>query len=238
MKQLLGTVFVALLGFVFWHLAPLMAPGELNGIADYFARYSVRDNHVANVVTAIVVNYRGFDTAGEVLVLFASVAGVGFILRRNQGVILSQPRSSGELVATASRGLIAPVIVFGAYIFIHGHLTPGGGFQGGVVIASGVLLLMMADRDRSLPHGFMLWLESLSGFSIVLVGAVGLVAGGSFLANRVMSTGGELVPLGEWNRLFSAGLIPVLYVLVGLKVGAELSALLDAMLHAGVPEEE
>jgi multicomponent Na+:H+ antiporter subunit B len=71
----------------------------------------------------------------------------------------------------------------------------------------------------------MSWLESLSGFGFVVVGLVGLAVAGSFLANR------GVVPLGTWNRLFSAGLIPVIYVLVGLKVGSELAALLDVMMR-------
>ena len=82
MKQIFGLIFIIILGIVMYHLAPLMAPTELHGISGYFAENGVRDNHIANIVTSIVVNYRGFDTLGEVMVLFSSVAGVGFILRR------------------------------------------------------------------------------------------------------------------------------------------------------------
>lgn len=227
-----------ILGFLMFSLAPIMGASELKGIAEYFTTYGVQDNHAPNLVTAVIVNYRGFDTLGEVLVLFSSVAGVGFILRRHSNIRLTKPRNSGELINTAARGLISPIIVFGAYIFIHGHLTPGGGFQGGAVVASGMLLLLLANRDRHVPHAFMLWMESLSGFGFVLVGLIGLALGGSFLANRVVETGGDIVSLGVWNTLFSAGLIPLIYILVGLKVGAELSALVDIMLHNGLAQEE
>ena len=123
-------------------------------------------------------------------------------------------------------------MVFGAYIFVHGHLTPGGGFQGGAIVASAVLLLLLADRDRGLNHNVLGWIESMSGFLYVTVGLLGLVVAGSFLSNK------GVLPLGTWNNLFSAGLIPVIYVLVGLKVGSELGSLLDVMAHSGEPAAE
>ncbi len=229
MKPLFSLVMLALLATLSLRLAPLLQPGEeLGQVAAHYASQGLVDNRGSNLVTSVVVNYRGFDTLGEVVVLFLSVTGIGFVLRRRQGLVLPAPVPASELVRTGSYLLLAPVLLFGAYIFIHGHLTPGGGFQGGAVVASAVLMMLLANRDRHLPHGLLSWIESLSGFAYVLVGFVGLFAAGSFLANRV--------PLGQWGDLFSAGLIPVIYVLIGLKVGTELSALLDQMTHSAEPE--
>ncbi|MBN2799279.1 MAG: hypothetical protein JXX28_09055 [Deltaproteobacteria bacterium] len=225
MKQLIGSVFVLVMGLFLWSLVPLLGPSA-GYLSTYFTQHGVADNHTANLVTAVVVNYRGFDTLGEVLVLFASVSGATFVLRRRDGLPTAQPWPASEFLATGARALFAPLVVFGAYIFVHGHLTPGGGFQGGAVVASAVLMLLLVNRDRHLPHGLMTWLESLSGFGFVLTGLIGLAVGGSFLSNK------GLMPLGEWNTLFSGGLIPIIYVLVGIKVGAELSALLDVMFHS------
>jgi multicomponent Na+:H+ antiporter subunit B len=112
--------------------------------------------------------------------------------------------------------------LFGTYIFLHGHLTPGGGFQGGVVIATGFLLLLLSNRLDELHHGVMAWVESLSGFLYISVGLAGLVWAAGFLDPRFL-------PLGEYGRLASAGAIPVIYSLVGLKVGAELVGIIDGM---------
>ncbi len=232
MKQLLGIVILLALGALMLRLVPAGQPGELGDVARHYAERGVLEDGGSNLVTSIVVNYRGFDTLGEVTVLFLSVAGAGFVLRRRAGQRPQEPEPASEILVTAARMLFAPVVLLGVYIFVHGHLTPGGGFQGGAVVASAVLLLLLTDRSRHLPHGLLGWLESLSGFGFVLVGLLGLAAAGSFLANR------NVLPLGQWNRLLSAGVIPVIYVLIGLKVGSELSVLLENLMHSdGVGEE-
>jgi multicomponent Na+:H+ antiporter subunit B len=226
---------------LFWYLASAGTPTELGSVSGHYVERGLEENRGSNLVTSVVVNYRGLDTLGEVTVLFLSVTGVAFVLRRRRdsdgsdaaraagsaraGAGAGERVPASELVQTGARLLVGPMILFGAYIFVHGHLTPGGGFQGGAVVASAVLLLLLADRERELPHGLMSWLESLSGFGFVVVGLIGLAVAGSFLANN------GVVPLGVWNRLFSAGLIPIIYVLIGLKVGSELAALLDVLMR-------
>ncbi len=231
MKTLVSVVALATLAVLLWQLAPIAMPTDLGPVANHYVTRGLQENRGSNIVTSIIVNYRGFDTLGEVAVLFLSVSGAAFVLRRRTGLEVHEPLPASEIVSTGARLLFGPIVLFGAYIFVHGHLTPGGGFQGGAVVASGVLLLLLADRDRVLPHGFLSWLESLSGLGFVLAGAAGLFVAGSFLSNR------GILPLGAWNQLFSAGVIPVIYVLVGLKVGAELATLLDVLIHAADEEE-
>ncbi len=231
MKQIVSIIALATLAVLLWHLIPIAAPSGLHGVARHYTQDGLKDNGGSNLVTSIVVNYRGFDTLGEVTVLFLSVSGAAFVLRRRTGLEVHEPLPASEIVTTGARLMFAPIVLFGAYIFVHGHLTPGGGFQGGAVIASGVLLLLLADRDRALPHGFLSWMESLSGVGFVVAGLAGLFVAGSFLSNR------GVLPMGEWNRLFSAGVIPVIYILIGLKVGSELATLLDVLIHAAQEEE-
>ena len=229
MRQVLTPIVLALLAFVLWRTVPMTAPAEISEIGRHFVEFGVADNRGANIVTSVIVNYRGLDTLGEVSVLFLSVAGAMFVLRRRGGLVLETPVPASELVETGARLLFGPIVLFGAYIFAHGHLTPGGGFQGGAIVASAVLLLLLANRDRAMAHNALGWIESMSGFLYVLVGLIGVAVAGSFLSNK------GILPLGLWNELFSAGLIPVIYVLVGLKVGSELAALIDAMMHTGEP---
>jgi len=198
------------------------APGEL---ATAYLEQSPRDFAAANVVTAIVVSYRGFDTLGEVAVLFAATAGVGALLtkKRTETAGAEPERKPGtEILGTATGLLTGLLVMFGVYIFMHGHLTPGGGFQGGVVIATAVLLNLLASPRSRVAHGVMTAVESLSGAAYVALGLLGVVLAAGFLDPRAL-------PLGTLGALASAGAIPLIYSAIGLKVGAELSGILEAL---------
>jgi multicomponent Na+:H+ antiporter subunit B len=231
-KQIFTLVILLLLGRILVTLVPLAQPTPPAEVAVHYIEHGVQENRGANLVTSVVVTYRGFDTLGEVTVLFLSVAGVAFVLRRREGVLAHPQRHASEVLGTGAQLLFAPLVLLGIYIFVHGHLSPGGGFQGGAVIASAVMLMLAADRSWKLPHAPMLWIESLAGFGFVAIGLAGLWKSGSFLSNQ------GVLPLGTWNRLFSAGVIPVIYILVGLKVGTELSSLLDTLMDTGRLAEE
>lgn len=199
------------------------APGRL---AAAYLESAPEDFAAANVVTAIVVSYRGFDTLGEVAVLFAATAGVGALLTRKRLGLAPDARevrpAAAEILVTATGLLMGLLVLFGVYIFLHGHLTPGGGFQGGVVIATAVLLGLLARPESHLAHGVMTAVESLSGVAYVGLGLLGAFLARGFLDPRIL-------PHGEIGSLLSAGAIPLIYSMIGLKVGAELSGILDAL---------
>jgi multicomponent Na+:H+ antiporter subunit B len=216
---------LVLLGFVFLRMVIAYAPAtELNEISRHYVAAGPDELGAANIVTAILVTYRGLDTLGEVAVLFISAAGVGLLLRGKAvtPTVKTSPHPSSELVQTAVHFLLPLIFMLGIYIFMNGHLTPGGGFQGGAVLASGVMLLLLADPGTRLNHTLVQLLESSSGFTYVAVGVLGLAFAGGFLDNRFLD-------LGTYGELFSAGAMPIIYVLIGLKVGTELSAVLERM---------
>ena len=194
-------------------------------VGAYYLSKTPSELSVANVITAIVVNYRGFDTLGEVSVLFLAATGLGSILyrRRKEGehsVSISKP--SSQLLQAGSKLIYPAILVLGAYVFIHGHLTPGGGFQGGAIIATGILLMMMSYKDFHLNHTVLTWIESLAGITFATIGIAGLIVGKTFLEN--------FLPIGTLNDLFSGGIIPIIYIAVGFKVAAELAGVLDTLL--------
>lgn len=239
-KRLLILVAIALFGVMLLPLVTDLGPfKQLTPLATRYAEGGPSELGAANLVTAVVVTYRGLDTLGEVTVLFAATAGVGFLLRRSsrkqdeeRGAAGSQETSCAEghagrspfseILSTGSVTLFPLILMFGAYIFIHGHLTPGGGFQGGVVIASGFALLLAANSARRLSHRVLLVVESLSGAAYVALGLLGLVLSAGFLDTTFL-------PLGMLGQVFSAGAIPIIYSFVGLKVGSELTNILDSL---------
>ncbi|MDV3104790.1 Na(+)/H(+) antiporter subunit B [Thermococcus waiotapuensis] len=202
-------------------------------VGQYYLDNVREQTGAVNAVTAVVVNYRGFDTLGEVTVLFIASTGVGALLWRKKRERTA--KTEGSVVLKTGTELLFPFIVlFGAYIFIHGHLTPGGGFPGGATIATAFLLLYMAFVGYEIPHRAFEKVEGAAGMGYVLVGLIGLAIGGYFLFDWIWLT--WKWGAGNIGRLFSAGFIPVIYTLIGIKVGTELSGIIDNMLKEEVGE--
>src|SRR5262245_41367803 len=224
----------------FMIIAVLSFAGIFSGIAiDYSERQSLpqlaasyvklvpHELGAPNVITGILLTYRGFDTLGEVAVLFMVAAGVGLVLGRRDPAPLDTASgetkkimASSEIVQTGSAVLLPLISIFAAYIIMNGHLSAGGGFQGGAIIASGVMLLLLARPEIALDHNFLGATESLAGVLYVLAGIAGLMFAGGFLDSRIL-------PLGQFGAFFSAGAIPLISVLLGVKVGCELSVVID-----------
>ncbi len=190
-------------------------------LPQHYLTYGKNETGATNMVTAVVVDYRGFDTLGEVTVLFLAATGVGSLMYY-EDKHKRKVRKSNAVVETGSKLLFGFIILFGAYIFVHGHLTPGGGFPGGAVIASSFLLLYLAYPKFHAAHRKLNVSESLAGLTFVLVGLIGLAVAGYFLYN--------FLPFGLPTYLFSAGVIPVIYIAIGVKVGSELTGIVDAMM--------
>jgi len=244
-KRIFIFLMLALMAMIFFNLAASYTENSsLSKLGLYYAEKGPQELGAPNLVTAVVVTYRGLDTLGEVTVLFISAAGVGLLLRRTRRkrgdeiptreALSSDDLERGdraeetagvhkpasEIVETATELLLPMVILFGIYVFINGHLSPGGGFQGGAIIASGTMFLLLALPESHISRLMIAITESLSGFSYVVIGVLGVIMAGGFLDNRIME-------LGNYGELFSAGAIPLIYTFVGLKVGFELSAVLD-----------
>lgn len=232
MKRCLPMVVVSLFGIVFAGLAigyvERTSPSEL---ARRYIEAVPADLGAPNVVTGILITYRGFDTLGEVAVLFMVAASVGLLLsgERRGGAAgattvtartTQTTRRPSELVVNGAEVVLPVIFLFGAYVIVNGHLSAGGGFQGGAVVASGVALLVLARPSAVLHHGFLSVTESLAGVFYVVLGICGLVFAGGFLDSHIL-------PRGEFGAFVSAGAIPVISALLGIKVGAELSVIID-----------
>ena len=210
----LATIFVNL----FWNFG---ASDTLSPLATHYANNGAAEVGAPNLLTSIIVTYRGLDTLGEVTILFLVAAIVSFFLKRVKTEKEQSPkRESSEIIITASKLLVPVVMVLGVYVFVNGHLTPGGGFQGGAIIATSFVLLLMANPDFKVNHRVISTVESVSGIAFVFIGVLGIVLAGGFLDNKIL-------PLGTFGKIFSAGAIPIIYTFVGLKVGSELSNILS-----------
>jgi len=177
---------------------------------------------VANAVTTVVVYFRGFDTLGEIAVLFIASLGIGLMLHSNTKCNIKA--ESNFMLQTASRLLFPIIMLFGTYVMIYGHLSPGGGFQGGVIIASGVLLLLISHKAFEVPHSVIVALETFAGVSYVLIGLIGLLVLDVFLGNFLPHD------ISQMGLLLSGGIIPLIYIIVGIKVGSEMSMIVQNLI--------
>lgn len=183
----------------------------------------VTERHATDLVTALNFDFRAFDTLGEEFILFGSVLGVVLILREMRGEH-EHPSSEesdehrfpapSEALAALAIGLVPAMIVVGVYIVVHGQLTPGGGFQGGLVLASGPLAIFLAGgylRLRiSTPHTLVEAADAVGAAGYALVGLGGLVFAGVFFKN--------FLPFGIPGHLLSAGQMDIASIAVGLEV--------------------
>ncbi|MBN9265091.1 MAG: hypothetical protein J0I75_11130 [Hyphomicrobium sp.] len=132
----------------------------------------------------------------------------------------AQPGEPSEIVRTGTEVLLPLIFTFGAYVIVNGHLSAGGGFQGGAIVASGALLMLLARPGSRLNVALLSVIESFAGVLYVSLGIVGLVFAAGFLDPRFL-------PKGEFGAFVSAGAIPLMSALLGIKVGAELSVIID-----------
>jgi len=172
----------------------------------------------ANAVTSVVTYFRGLDTLGEVTILFLAIFGISLSMEHNPKLNILQ--QDNFLLKTAIKVIFPLIVLFGFYIIIHGHLSPGGGFQGGVIIASGFLLQFLTHGDNfNLNHKLLTLFETFSGVGFVVFGILGFILTSNFLGN--------FLPLGQIGELFSGGILSIIYIFVGLKVAAELTILTE-----------
>lgn len=219
-------IFGALfLGLFCYSMRDMPAWGHYRGpYGNVIAHVAVFERHATDVVNAINYDYRAFDTLGEEYILFTAVLGVMMLLRRERGEESSSTFSGRVpdrgVLSTTIQAFLFPVVfltvLFGLYIGLHGQLTPGGGFQGGVILATAPFLVYLAQNTeafkRITSHPLMELAEALGAASYALIGLIGLVLGMPLLTN--------FLPLGKTGDAFSAGTIALISDCVGLEVAA------------------
>lgn len=207
---------VLLFGLLVWAMHDLAPFGHFRGTyGNTLNAITVYERHTTNVVTAVNFDYRAVDTMGEESILFMAVLGVVMLLRREKGETRNQDdesRDESELrrvpapsdaIKTTTMGIVGPLVAFGLYIVLHGQVTPGGGFQGGVILATAPLMVYIAGDlktfKRVTSHALLEAGEALGIAGFVGFGFLGLVVGGVFLRN--------VLPLGQTGSVLSSGTI-------------------------------
>lgn len=152
---------------------------------------------IPNVVTAVLGSFRGYDTLGEVFVVFTAGIGVLFLLGGGSAAAASSLEKASEglrhhlIPRVVSRVLIPFILLFGLYVQFHGEYGPGGGFQAGAIIAAAAILFALVEGEKRaldvLPQRLLLGLMAVGPLIYGAVGVAGIMLGGNFLDYSVLS---------------------------------------------------
>ncbi len=219
------------IGVLLWSVLFLPPHGNpdnpaVNEVMDRYVAAGMEETGAVNTVAGMILDYRAFDTLGESFVLFTAVCAVTILMKNTKesaadgtpipmtvkpGIV---EYSKDNIVRTVSRFLIPFIFVYGVYVLLNGHLSPGGGFSGGAILGSALILYAMVyGEDRAAA----IFSERLMKTVILIsIGFYAIAKSYSFFtgANHLKS----IISTGTPGRILSAGLILPLNIAVGIVV--------------------
>lgn len=209
-----------------------------NEVSRVYIENGIEDTGAVNFVTGMILNYRAFDTFGETCVLFVATTAVMVLLMRKEEEIrenkllndrLYEPKNDPILKAVAT--ILTPVIfMFGIYVILNGHISPGGGFSGGAMLGSGMILYVSAfgfDRMQKFFNEKTYVIVKVSALvTYCLVISYYLIMGANDLENHIS--------LGVPGMIFSAGIILWLNIFVGVEVACTMYAFYALFRRGGL----
>jgi len=162
------------------------APAQTH-VARYYIDNAMPDTGVPNIVTAVLASYRGFDTLGEVTVIFTAAVAVLLLIggKRPKPRVKTNKMRPNLILHVIAKFVIPLIILFALYVQFHGDFGPGGGFQAGVIFSAAFILYSLVfglDTAEKIipPH----WLRILAALGVVIYAGVGmesLLLGGNYL---------------------------------------------------------
>ena len=206
-----------------------------NEVSRFYVEEGLEDTGAVNIISGIILDFRGFDTLGESHVLFIAACTVLLLLHLPQG---DDPDSLRMRMAAESDDrhfeprhdpilqggaqlLVPLLIVFGAYILLNGHLSPGGGFSGGAVLGAGMILFLCAfgfkRSERFLTFRTFRAVTTAALVFYALSKGYVFFTGANGLANGISA--------GKFGAILSGGLMMPLNIAVGLVVACTMYAL-------------
>lgn len=191
----------------------------LNGFIDTGSR---------NLVTAIYLDYRLFDSLFEAGILLIAVSGVMWIsehkIEEKNASFMLDKQKTPELFVTFSRVLYPVMLLFGMYVVINGHVSPGGGFQGGAIIATAILILYYIDISKTVEVNLILTIEKYLFLVLFSTAFLSFFTKGVFFTNFIPSSMGLDIQVIY---------LYILNILIGAKVSLGLISIFTAFLKEG-----
>lgn len=209
-----------------------------NEVAQRYIEAGVQETGATNIVTGMILTYRAFDTFGETNVLFIATCCVMIMLMLEDKDLKKQEQDNDRryepkndaILQNAAYVLVPMIFIFGIYIILNGHLSPGGGFSGGATIGAGMILYVSAFGFKKTQRFFDENVYKIAKISaLFMYGFIGLyfyVMGANGLENHI--------PLGIPGHILSAGIILPINIAVGLEVACTMYAFYALFRRGGL----
>lgn len=234
---------VILVGFLLYTVSYLPKAGNpdnptSNEVAQRYIEAGLQETGAVNIVSGMILTYRAFDTFGETNVLFIATCCVMVLLMVDDALLKKQeakndrrfePKNDAILQGTAF--VLCPIIfIFGIYVVLNGHLSPGGGFSGGAIIGAGLILYVCAFGFKKTQRFFNEHIYKIAKITALLmygiIGSYFYFTGGNGIENHI--------PLGTPGSILSSGIILPINICVGLEVACTMYAFYALFRRGGL----
>jgi len=239
-KKILALLLTCALAALLLYVVALLPPmGDADNptnrhVVPRYLEQGEEEAGTRNIVAGVVLNYRGYDTMGEMAILSAALAGIFAVLgtgRKKVGnAFIDRSGVQFSFISRTAAVLLIPLIMlFSIYVIIYGTDSPGGGFQGGAAIGAGIMISTVAfgfnTAQNRLPHHVRMILEGTAISAFFLVGSAGAVGGGNFLTYMLPSLATQI------QATFRTAMLLVLEFGIGITVGVICTSILFALLR-------
>lgn len=195
----------------------------INNVFNRYVGEAVKETGSINLVAAVILDYRAFDTFGEATMLFTATMAVVSLLKKEEKEVTVKIGDKGndEILKVVVEIIFPFVILLGIYVVLNGHLSPGGGFSGGTILGAGLILYSTAFGLEGVRKffSFKTFTRAIS-FSLIFYA---LAKGYSFITGAAHID--SAIPLGTPGNIFSGGLILPLNVAIGIVVACTIYGL-------------
>lgn len=199
-----------------------------NIVSQRYIEEGLQETGALNIVSGMILTYRAFDTFGETNVLFIATCCVMILLMVDDAVLKKvennndrrfEPKNDAILQGTAF--VLCPIIfIFGIYVILNGHLSPGGGFSGGAILGAGLILYTIAFGFKKTQKFFNEMIYKIAKITALcmygIIGSYFYITGANGIENHI--------PLGIPGHILSGGIILPIDICVGLEVACTMYA--------------
>ena len=194
------------------------SPANGSPVSQYFITNTIVDTEVPNMVTAVLADYRSYDTMFETVVIFVAGLGIFSVVRvfghSGSGRVVTTDTKPDMIITNTCRLLIPVIQLFALYVLAHGHSSPGGGFQGGVIMGASFILVALAwDLDAALKRFSEKQAITCAGIGILIYAGFGLAS---------VFLGEEFLDYGITPRILPGVASPEMaryYGMLGVEIG-------------------